>query len=52
MEGDKCMDPSCNGHYEVVTPEDCSCHTSPPCSACIDRGILCDLCGQPPEEEN
>lgn len=48
-EGDKC--PECNQgilHYPPV--HNCTCHISPPCSACTDRQLECDKCGYQPEE--
>lgn len=35
----------CLGTIELVIPEDCSCHISPPCSACVEAGLICNECG-------
>lgn len=44
-EGDEC--PECDaGALLRAVPEDCSCHISPPCSACIDAPLVCDECGE------
>lgn len=43
-EGDVC--PACeDGSLDVVQGRDCSCHLSPPCSSCVEDGLLCDACG-------
>lgn len=35
----------CAGTMELPEPENCSCHISPPCSACVDREFTCATCG-------
>lgn len=48
-EGDKC--PKCsNGKMFYPPVENCTCHISPPCSACTDNQLKCDKCGYQPEE--
>lgn len=44
-EGDSCLDINCNGHYEYGRVENCSCHIAPPCSACVDNELICNVCG-------
>lgn len=36
----------CQGvmHYDDV--EGCECHISPPCGACVDNPLVCNLCGE------
>jgi len=42
-EGDKC--PQCDGKMYYPKVENCSCHISPPCSACTNNLLTCDECG-------
>lgn len=49
-EGDPCVDPECTGVYEFGEVENCSCHISPPCSACMDRPVRCSMCKYEPDE--
>ena len=44
-EGDKCQQKDCNGTlvYQKVT--DCTCHLHPPCSACVNNPLTCNVCG-------
>lgn len=43
-EGSTC--PKCQlGKLSLPPVENCSCHTSPPCSACTDRVLECKDCG-------
>lgn len=43
-EGDKC--PDCkDGVLGCPKPENCSCHINPPCSACTDLRLTCNVCG-------
>ena len=45
-EGGKC--PFCEkGHLQYEEVEECSCHVSPPCFACVDAILICDSCGEP-----
>lgn len=44
-EGDRCTQKGCTGHMEFPPTENCSCHISPPCSACTDKKLTCDECG-------
>lgn len=49
-EGGVC--PQClEGTLEYVRHGDCSCHISPPCSACTDAPLTCDFCGETFEED-
>lgn len=48
-EGDRC--PECGaGRFHYPPVEHCTCHISPPCSACTDNQLECDKCGYQPEE--
>jgi hypothetical protein len=48
-EGDRC--PECNeGHMIYYPVEDCSCHISPPCQACVNNQLTCDACEWQEEE--
>jgi hypothetical protein len=42
QEDDICNRDGCPGTM-VFQPENCSCHISPPCGACIN-GLQCDTC--------
>jgi len=49
-EGDAC--PECKvGHFHYGKVQRCYCHTSPPCSACVDNPLVCDECGHEAELE-
>lgn len=55
-EGDPCrrlsVDPPgciCDGELILPDVENCSCHISPPCSACETNELVCSVCGEPPE---
>ena len=42
-EGDPC--PHCgDGRLEFTAGPDCSCHLNPPCSSCVDDGLICGSC--------
>ena len=34
----------CNGIYENADVDGCSCHISPPCTACINSPLECSEC--------
>lgn len=44
MEGDACKVDGCDGVYHFPPVENCSCHISPPCGACVDNNLVCDHC--------
>lgn len=44
-EGDVCGRNGCEGVIEVHPVEGCSCHISPPCSACTKPRNFCPECG-------
>lgn len=44
-EGDNCRHSGCGGHYELPPVEGCTCFRSAPCSACLNNGFRCGLCG-------
>lgn len=35
----------CGSKLTLPPTENCSCHTSPPCSACVDKLLICPECG-------
>lgn len=41
---DEISDP-CSGVIEMTVAEDCRCHISPPCKACLDVHPHCPVCG-------
>lgn len=43
-EGDPCGVDACTGTLQFELPEDCTCHISPPCSACVDSPLRCTTC--------
>ncbi len=51
-EGDTCPEPKCKGVLKFIRIAPCSCHISPPCSACTDAPLTCPECGwEAPEHE-
>lgn len=42
---DSCPDEECKGTMKEKPSENCSCHINPPCSACMNAGLVCDKCG-------
>lgn len=51
-EGGACFIEKCPGKYRFVSDGDCSCHISPPCSACTGAYLQCDTCDHTPEVED
>jgi len=49
-EGDECGYDNCAGVFGFESVEGCSCHISPPCSACHDNPLVCLECGHNPNE--
>lgn len=48
-EGDIC--PDClKGRFEYARKGECCCHIAPPCSACTDSVLKCNVCGLLPDE--
>lgn len=45
-EGDVCGWEGCEGILELEEVEKCSCHINPPCPACEDQGLVCNLCSR------
>lgn len=43
-EGDNCPEPKCDGVLDWEPLVGCSCHINPPCSACTDRRLICNVC--------
>lgn len=44
-DGSPCNQSDCGGTFEPTPAVNCSCHISPPCSACTGAGYTCDTCG-------
>jgi len=44
-EGDPCPVEGCKGILVYPPVVNCSCHSSPPCSACVNNRLICPLCG-------
>jgi len=44
-EGSPCPQRDCGGVMKNAPSKNCSCHTNPPCSSCVDAGHVCGLCG-------
>jgi hypothetical protein len=44
-EGDECSRNGCKGVIAIHPVENCSCHISPPCSACTSPRGFCPVCG-------
>ena len=48
-DGDRC--PHCHkGHLYYPDVENCTCHISAPCTACINNLLKCNVCGFQPDE--
>ena len=43
-EGDPCQIEGCKGRVVIEEVEGCSCHINPPCSRCVDAGLVCNEC--------
>lgn len=51
QEGNEC--PECSAGKMIYTrKESCSCHIHPPCSACVDAPLVCDVCDYEEEKED
>lgn len=50
-EGEECPLEECNGELNIEIDGVCCCHINPPCSACVDSKLRCDMCGWEFEEE-
>lgn len=50
-DGDTCNRNGCDGIIVFNEPEGCSCHISPPCSACENAGSSCPKCGWEDRED-
>ena len=44
-KGDVCNRGGCLGIIDEHQKDDCSCHISPPCSACVAGRTFCEECG-------
>ena len=44
-EGARCPVVGCDGRLEYPEVENCSCHVSSPCPACMDNELTCLVCG-------
>jgi len=49
-EGDSCSNAECVGVLKYCAPEGCTCHINPPCSACVDNPLTCNVCMLEPGE--
>lgn len=49
-EGSECPKEGCKGILIFPKVKKCSCHISPPCSACVENKLKCDTCGEDPYE--
>ena len=52
QEGDRCnrLDDDglrCDGTMSLMPVDNCTCHISPPCGACLDNQPICDVCDAP-----
>lgn len=47
-EGDCCPRQGCDGNLVVKLNGECFCHIAPPCSACVEARLQCDVCGEEP----
>lgn len=45
LDGEICGRNGCDGILKLEKVEGCSCHISPPCSACLSAKIFCPKCG-------
>jgi hypothetical protein len=52
LEGEKCNRSGCGGIIVLDPIENCSCHVSAPCSACIGQSCSCPKCGWSTIEED
>jgi hypothetical protein len=43
-EGATCNRDGCPGTIEIRDVENCSCHLSPPCNACVENPLICSEC--------
>jgi hypothetical protein len=50
-EGEKCSRDRCPGIIKLQKSDNCSCHLSAPCSACMSRTLHCPDCDWIAEEE-
>ncbi len=50
-EGEVCKRDGCAGHIDSHKPDNCSCHISPPCSACTAPRNFCPVCDWQEEDE-
>lgn len=46
--GAPCPVDDCQGYLgdQILPGEGCSCHSSPPCEACINAPYRCNTCGE------
>ena len=49
-EGDPCGREGCTGTMVLTEAENCSCHISPPCGACLSVRFVCQECEWDEEE--
>jgi hypothetical protein len=46
QEGDICGIDGCTGILAYEKAGECTCHISPPCSACVNANLTCPECGE------
>jgi hypothetical protein len=49
-EGDRCPDSTCKGTLTFQRDGSCSCHVHPPCGACVNSTLTCNVCGWAEDE--
>lgn len=47
-EGEICRRRGCAGILAYPRVENCSCHISPPCTACVENAVRCPECDWSP----
>lgn len=50
-EGERCNRDGCEGILGFQPVEDCTCHISPPCSACVNNPLACPKCDWQSDDE-
>lgn len=49
-EGDPCPFEGCEGSLVFPRSEKCTCNILPPCEACCAQELICERCGEYPED--
>ncbi|MGY3482300.1 hypothetical protein ACVW1C_000183 [Bradyrhizobium sp. USDA 4011] len=45
-DGERCPVNGCDGTVVLVREGDFACHIAPPCPACTEAHLACDVCGE------